>query len=147
MFAFRDDQKSKADLPLTCRVRDQSLLANEVLWSLENTLMRISALLFLFTTFRYSGALGSIYGTIILTAMHGMAAIFTAVFIRRPIQASYLDIPGSCGNQTVAFVSLEIGGLLLDITIMGIPCKEVLNLSLSKRSKARILVIFCASGL
>lgn len=146
MLVFCGDQKLKRASSLTCRVRAQSLLANEVLWSLENTLMRISALLSLFRILRYSGALGSIYGTILLTVMHGIASIFTAVFICRPIQASYLDIPGSCGNQMVAFISLESGGLLLDLAITGIPCAVILKLGL-RRENARSLVIFSAGGL
>lgn len=146
-WSFAMIRNCKTDFWLTYRVRAQSLLANEVLWSLENTLMRISALLFLLRLFRFSAAYVILQGTILLTTMHGIAAIFVAVFICRPIQASYLDVPGSCGNQMVAFVSLEIGGLLLDIAITGIPCQQILNFSGRKRDHVNNLVVFSAGGL
>ncbi|KAH8199141.1 hypothetical protein TruAng_006672 [Truncatella angustata] len=107
----------------------QSLLVSEVLWTFVNTLIRVSALLYLHNIFfpskevRYCAI-----GLCVVTVLYGMISLLTTVLICRPIQASWESgISGTCGNQTAAY--------------------RILSLSLTTKRKAAILSVFSAGGI
>ncbi|KAH6659351.1 hypothetical protein BKA67DRAFT_666191 [Truncatella angustata] len=127
----------------------QSLLVSEVLWTFVNTLIRVSALLYLHNIFfpskevRYCAI-----GLCVVTVLYGMISLLTTVLICRPIQASWESgISGTCGNQTAAYVSLESIGLCIDILILVLPVQRILSLSLTTKRKAAILSVFSAGGI
>ncbi|OTB11397.1 hypothetical protein K445DRAFT_370250 [Daldinia sp. EC12] len=126
----------------------KSLLANEALWALINVFVRLSALgsiATIFHTHRPVRIQARIFMGISIA--HAFAAILTGVLICRPIQASWdTEVQGTCGNQTVAYVIIEIGGLIIDLAILAIPIRSILHLSLNTRGKIRFILIFSAGA-
>ena len=65
--------------------------------------------------------------------------------ICRPIAAGWdPSITGSCGNQIVSFLVLEIVGLLIDLTllIILIPIFAIKSLQLPSREKLKLIGVF-----
>ncbi|KAI2473859.1 hypothetical protein F4781DRAFT_6301 [Annulohypoxylon bovei var. microspora] len=121
----------------------KSLLVNEALWALVNAFIRLSASLSLHRLFGVSDRRRLQAVTLIcITIMHGVAALLVAVTICRPIQASWdSHIQGTCGNQTVAYVGLEVCGLLIDIGILALPVYPVLNLNMPMVRRLGLLLV------
>ncbi|KAI2615379.1 hypothetical protein GGR54DRAFT_613218 [Hypoxylon sp. NC1633] len=121
----------------------KSLLVNEALWAAVNTFIRLSALLLLHKIF--SGSYRFRHLSIIIiccSIMHGIAGMLTAVLICRPIQAAWdSQVRGSCGNQTVAYVIIEVYGLAIDVVITSLPIPMVLGLQLPMRERCRVILL------
>ncbi|KAI3572844.1 hypothetical protein IWW34DRAFT_707831 [Fusarium oxysporum f. sp. albedinis] len=124
----------------------KSLFANEILWSLVNTLMRLSTLLFLYRIFQFHARTPR-HITLSLTLLHGIATILVATYICRPIQAAYMEMPGKCGNQKGAYLGLETVGLVLDVVITCIPIFITWSMRLLFSQKITVVAIFSANGL
>ncbi|KAI0885142.1 uncharacterized protein GGS22DRAFT_139484 [Annulohypoxylon maeteangense] len=124
----------------------KSLLANEALWALVNACIRLSASLSLLRIFGCVHAFRYQANTFMLfTAIHGVAALIVAVSICHPIQASWdPQVQGSCGDQTAAYVGLEVGGLLLDTYILALPARYVVRLDM--RIKRKFIILFVLSA-
>ncbi|KAI0133030.1 hypothetical protein F4776DRAFT_137171 [Hypoxylon sp. NC0597] len=124
-----------------------SLLVSEALWALVNTFIRLSALILLHRVFSATAVnrYQSVF-LISLSILHGVAALLTAILIRRPIRASWDShlLGGTCGNQTAAYVGLEACGLLIDIAIITLPFRPVLTMQMSMRRKLNVLLLLSA---
>ena len=113
-----------------------------------NTLIRISALHVIRKLFSNRLVYKLSITLICLSILYGGATILSALLICRPIRASWdTNIPGRCGNQTVAYVSLEVVGLAIDIAILVLPWPLTMNLQLDRKKKLVILFIMSAGGL
>ncbi|KAI1770233.1 hypothetical protein F4818DRAFT_274425 [Hypoxylon cercidicola] len=121
----------------------KSLLVSEALWALVNTFIRVTASVFIHRIF--------VVETLPLTGVsivHGIAALLTAVLICRPIQASWDDQDqGTCGNQTAAFISLEVIGLIIDIAILALPIWFIFSLHMQLKKKVSTIFIMSAGAL
>ncbi|KAI1655627.1 hypothetical protein F4813DRAFT_366676 [Daldinia decipiens] len=127
----------------------KSLLVNEALWAVINMFIRLSALGLIYTLFKIKRIVMIwTWAFISMSIMHGIAAILTGVLICHPIQASWdTRVQGTCGNQTTAYVALEVGGLVIDIAILVIPMISILGLRLNMRRKLGIILMFSAGSL
>ncbi|KAL2047342.1 hypothetical protein N7G274_001363 [Stereocaulon virgatum] len=123
----------------------RSLLANETLWGLANSLLRISALLSIKAMFcpLPDGRERMGNGLIVATALHGIAVVLEVFLICRPIAAAWdNNFAGMCGDQIVSYVVLEILGLLIDLVILVLPVWSLAKLEYSLRRKAGLSFVF-----
>ncbi|KAF2463436.1 uncharacterized protein BDR25DRAFT_297963 [Lindgomyces ingoldianus] len=121
----------------------KSLVANEALWSLVNTCFRVAACCFNRKIFSFSPTSTVMVAMIVLSVLHFLAALLGGFLICRPVSKSWNPaVQGQCGNEFAAYLSFEIIGLALDITIILWPLKDIINLKLPFRRKAGILFIF-----
>ena len=115
------------------------------LWGLANSLVRVSALLS-FKAIFCRGKVGGermANGLIIVTALHGIAVVLESFLICRPIAAAWdNNLAGTCGDQIVSYVVLEILGLLIDLVIFVWPVWSLADLNASNKSKAKLALIF-----
>ena len=51
-------------------------------------------------------------------------------------------VDGTCGNQIVSYLVLEILGLLLDFTILAVPIPIIWALQMTMPQKLPILIVF-----
>ena len=98
----------------------KSLMANEVLWALTNALIRLSALSLIGRISKTArSALILTYLLMTLTTILGLVVPVVSLLICRPVTAAWdSEISGQCGNQIIAYVSLESSGALIDVAIM-----------------------------
>ncbi|KAI6092139.1 hypothetical protein F4821DRAFT_157960 [Hypoxylon rubiginosum] len=126
----------------------KSLLVSEALWAVVNTFIRLAALRQLRKIFGVVNWLEKLFiMLIVVSIMYGIAALLTTVLICRPIPASWdSQVQGTCGNQNVAFVSLEAVGLTVDLAILILPIPSILRLTLSLKKRLLIICVFSASA-
>lgn len=81
--------------------------------------------------------------TIVLSILHFLAALLGGFLICRPVSKSWNPaIQGQCGNEFAAYLSFEIIGLALDMTIILWPLNPIMKMTLPVQKKAGILFIF-----
>ena len=97
-------------------------MANEVLWGLVNTLIRVISLLVIERIFGFNRVLRSSFrGLLVLSGLHGLTLMLVVFLICRPIAAAWdSSVIGECGNQVVSYVSLEAIGALIDLVILAL---------------------------
>ncbi|KAI0392496.1 hypothetical protein F5Y17DRAFT_436238 [Xylariaceae sp. FL0594] len=141
----------------------KSLLVNEVLWGIVNTLMRIGAILFIRRVFIprmrdtpdvhwYSYKLSDFdrvmdVGTRVLMSLsiaYGVGVFVTSLAICQPISASWdpTTPAGSCGNEIVAYLSLEIIAAILDLAITIAPLPRIARLKIPSQKRLTVLFLF-----
>ncbi|SLM37679.1 hypothetical protein LPUS_07602 [Lasallia pustulata] len=127
---------SRTQLALIAR----SLLANETLWGLVNTLVRVSALLFTKRIFGCKAwTRSAIWGLVIISVLYGVAIVLEIFLICRPLAATWdSDISGDCGDQSTSYVVLEIVGLFIDLAILILPLTALSKVQIPWRSKVRV---------
>ena len=98
-------------------------MANEVLWDIANLFIRISALLLIKKIFLFLWYVRYLVNIVIIFAtLHSLAVLTVALLICRPMAAAWdTSINGTCGQQVLSYVILEIVGGLIDIVILMIP--------------------------
>ena len=114
-------------------------MANEILWTLVNGLMRFVAIMAIFTIFsrdkwtRYPSL-----GLSVVVGLHSLATVLTTLLICRPMAAAWdSNVSGECGNQVVAYVALESVGALIDVMVLITPIPAVWSLPLPRQRKLR----------
>ncbi|MCJ1389190.1 hypothetical protein MMC18_002045 [Xylographa bjoerkii] len=139
-----------ADVPRTqLALVASSLLANETLWSLVNTLIRISVLLFISRVFSPIRLLRIwSYSLIVLSVLYGMVSVLEIFLICRPLAAAWdNNINGECGQEVLSYVVLETFGLMLDLIILVLPLRPIWRLHLPLGRKVGLSCIFSIGGL
>lgn len=98
-------------------------MANEILWTLVNTMIRINALLLIIRVFNVNPACRRTANVFLgISAVHGLATVLATCLRCQPVAAAWDNsIHGSCGNQAVTYIILESVGLLLDLVIVVMP--------------------------
>ena len=124
----------------------QSLWINEVLWSIVNTLLRVSVSLSLLSLFGVAYARPIIVTLLILSILYGLAAFLEAMLICQPLSAAWNPI-ANCANEIVAFVILESIGLIIDVAILVVPAIVIWRINMKPSRKLGIIVIFSLGGL
>ncbi|KAI1768484.1 hypothetical protein GGR53DRAFT_478280 [Hypoxylon sp. FL1150] len=124
----------------------KSLLVSEALWALANTLIRLTALLFLLKLFSPVYRLRCLLILLIgVSIAYGIAALLTTALICRPIQASWDNQDqGTCGDQIASFVSLEVVGLIIDLAILIVPIPTILTLNMPLKRRALTILLISA---
>ena len=123
-----------------------------MLWALVNTFFRCAAALLLHRVFSVEDSYRRlrilIITSIACSFLYGLAALLTAVLICQPVQAAWDNrVEGKCGNQTAAYIGLEVIGLLLDIWILLAPLRPIWNLNILIARKIRAMIMLSAGGM
>lgn len=123
--------------------RRQSLVANEVMWSLINACFRVAACCFNRRMFAVASTGTVMVVMIVLSVLHFLAALLGGFLICRPVSKSWNPtVQGQCGNEFAAYLSFEIIGLALDMTIILWPLNDIMNLRMPFRRKFGVLIVF-----
>lgn len=95
-------------------------MINETLWAVTNTLIRVTALIFIHKIFKiYKSIRFIVYILGIVCILYGCAVVLDVFLICSPIAAAWnTQISGACGDQIASYVLLEVLGLLMDIIIL-----------------------------
>ncbi|KAI0164166.1 hypothetical protein GGR57DRAFT_452614 [Xylariaceae sp. FL1272] len=118
----------------------RSLLVNEIFWGVVNTLLRIYAILFLRRVFLMRVITT---GLLLVSGLYVFVTITLALAICRPIATSWdQSIPGRCGNQKMAYLSVEIVAAIIDIAILIVPFPALVRLEIRRKSKLKIIALF-----
>ncbi|KAF2794523.1 hypothetical protein K505DRAFT_241944 [Melanomma pulvis-pyrius CBS 109.77] len=129
----------------------KSILVNEVLWTLANTLLRVSTCLSTLQLFCFGGINRYVrvlsWALICLSVTHGTTSIVELFLICRPLSAQWNPVDGTCGDQKTSYIVIEICALVLDIIIILMPFKIILRLHLDVKKKCTLLAIFSVSSL
>lgn len=123
-------------------------MANEILWGLVNTLIRISALLFIRLVFGVDVKVKLIaWVSIVMSVLCYMALVLQVCLICRPISAAWdTTVSGSCGDQVLSYVIVEIVGMIIDLVIIVLPIPPIwrLKTTFAKRLGMSSLLSFGA---
>ncbi|KAI0534358.1 hypothetical protein GGR58DRAFT_516207 [Xylaria digitata] len=128
----------------------KSLLINEIIWGIVNTFLRIGAILFIRRVFSSKdersviGGLGGVTVILLVVSVaYAIAVIATSLAICQPISAGWdSTVIGRCGNEVVAYLSLEIISAILDLAIVIAPLPRLMGLKMALSKKWRICVLF-----
>ncbi|KAH7313869.1 hypothetical protein B0I35DRAFT_436033 [Stachybotrys elegans] len=125
----------------------KSLLANQILWALVNTLVKISALYFKLQILGVARKIWIAAWTLISLSIAYAVATITSLGMCSPIQAAWDPaVSGTCRDQNVAYVWIEFAGAVLDILILILPLQMLINLKISRKKKIAISLLLSAGG-
>ena len=115
-------------------------MANEILWALVNTFIRIIAVIlidrFLGRLFYTRSSRFISHGLILLTILYGLAVILDVCLICRQMAATWdSSLGGQCGDQIASYVALEAIGALIDVPILATPPPMIFMLPIEWRKK------------
>lgn len=120
----------------------RSLLVNQTLWGLVNTLIRMSAIFFLKRIFGHA-LKWSVRSLLILSILYGLVVFLEIFLICRPMAVDWNAYNGgTCGDQIVSYLVLEVLGLLLDFTIVVVPIPWIWRLQIQWAQKLSLSIIF-----
>lgn len=114
-----------------------------------NTLVRISAILLIIRLLETSGRrFWTARLLLIIAILYGLVVLLETFLICRPMAVDWnTRIDGTCGNQVVSYLVLEILGLLLDFAILVLPLPCIWKLHTSLRGKMLISFILSIGSL
>ena len=112
-------------------------MANEILWTLVNTVLRSIAVLGTRKVFKSKhGVRRLCLSLLLVVGLHGLTTVLVAVLICHPIAAAWdSTLTGECGSQVVAYVVLEAVAALIDLMILIVPIPLVWRLPMSWQRK------------
>ena len=109
-----------------------------------NILVRISAILLIKNIFGPKKVVRQITGLLlVLSFLYGLVVFLETFLICRPMAADWdTHVDGTCGNQIVSYLVLEVLGLFLDFTIVAVPIPYITRIQMRRAEKLRISVVF-----
>ncbi|KAF2740917.1 hypothetical protein EJ04DRAFT_539653 [Polyplosphaeria fusca] len=121
-----------------------SLIVNEALWTLSNTLLRLSACIYIEDAFVREKRLARFIHVIMsICAVHCCAAVLELFLICRPLSAQWdPDVTGACGNQRVSYVVIESISAVLDLAILILPWYGFGHLMMPTKAKWTAVFVF-----
>lgn len=127
----------------------KSLLTNEILWGIVNTMMRLGPIGLTYRIFRpHPSSFWIMLLCTISSIAYAAALIVTPLVICTPISASWDNtVPGNCGDQNTAFLVLEILGLSIDLVLIIWPIPLILGVHLSLRTTLQLITVFSVGSL
>ncbi len=108
-----------------------------------NTLIRLSAILFIkkFLGSRRSARLIAQL-LLVLSILYGLVVFLEVFLICRPMAVDWnAHVDGSCGDQIVSYLVLEVLGLLLDFTIAAISIPYIWALQMPRAKKVAVQIL------
>ena len=121
----------------------QSLLVNQTLWGVANTLIRTSAILFFKKVFESRRSASIIaQSLLVMSILYGLVVFLEVFLICRPMAVDWnAHVDGTCGDQIVSYLVLEVLGLLFDLTIaaVSIPYLWALQMPLAKKCLTQLM--------
>ena len=111
-------------------------MANEILWTLINSIIRVIGILLIDRLLGNFRANLTSFVLILLSISLGLATILDVFLICHPVTDSFDDSSGGeCGNQVISYVILEGFGALIDFVILSLPIPSILTLPIGWRKK------------
>ena len=109
-----------------------------------NTLVRISAILLIKSLFGIrEWMVWTIRLLLVIAILFGLVVVLETFLICRPLAVDWnAHIDGTCGDQVVSYLVLEVLGLCLDFTILVLPLPCIWKLRVSLRRKMSIAIVF-----
>ena len=122
-------------------------MANEILWTLVNTLIRVAAVQFIARLFT-ANVRSLTHALLVTSVLHGVATILSTCLICRPVATAWdSSVHGTCGDQVAAYVAFEIIGLLIDLAILLLPFWGLRLVQIRWQQKVGVLVTLSAGSL
>ena len=85
-------------------------------------------------------------GLLVLCILFGLVVFLEIFLICRPMAVDWNNhTDGTCGNQIISYLVLEVLGLLLDLTIMMLPILSIWNLHLPTAKEVQFMIMFSIS--
>lgn len=82
------------------------------------------------------------YLLLLIVMLYGLVVFLETFLICRPMAVDWnAHIDGTCGNQVVSYLVLEVIGLLLDLAILVVPLAGVRRLEMPFRVKLRVAIL------
>ena len=108
-----------------------------------NTLVRMSAInlsIQLFSPIR--GLRYTAYLLLLIVILYGLVVFLETFLICRPMAVDWnAHIDGTCGNQVVSYLVLEVIGLLLDFAILALPLPGIWILATPFKVKLKLAIL------
>jgi hypothetical protein len=80
---------------------------------------------------------------LITSILYGIVILVEPFLICRPLSADWdSHVNGTCGDQIVSYVVLEIIGLFLDLMILVVPLPIIKGLFLRHKKKVQLMSVF-----
>ena len=104
----------------------------------------MSAILFIGRVFGVArGMRLSIRLLLVLSILYGLVVFLEVFLICRPMAVDWNAlVKGTCGNQILSYLILEVLGLLLDCIILAIPLPSIWKLQIERAKKLRFTIMF-----
>ena len=128
----------------------QSLLVNQTLWGVVNTLIRTSAILLFKKTFGSVSESARLIAHLLLflSILYGLVVFLEVFLICRPMAVDWnTHVNGTCGNQITSYLVLEVFGLLFDFTIAGVSIPYIWGMQMARAKKILFQTLFSISAL
>lgn len=85
---------------------------------------------------------------LVLSILYGLVVFLEVFLICRPMAVDWnADIDGTCGNQIVSYLVLEVLGLLLDFTTLAVPTPCIWRLHMPLAKKITLSIFFSIGAL
>ncbi|MCJ1436766.1 hypothetical protein MMC27_006148 [Xylographa pallens] len=123
---------------------DQYAIAGQTVWPSSQGLIKLSICLTfirIFFTRRFR-----IVATIVYSICIGwsISTILVGYLICTPLYSQWsLDFTGTCGNETIAYISLGVFDVLTDIMVFALPMPMLYTLRVPFRAKVALIGTFC----
>ena len=80
---------------------------------------------------------------LVLSILYGLVVFLEVFLICHPMAVDWnAFVDGTCGDQIVSYLVLEVAGLVLDFTIIAVPIPVIWRLQLPMPKKIPILILF-----
>ena len=80
---------------------------------------------------------------LVLCILYGLVVFLEVFLICRPMAVDWnTQIQGTCGNQIISYLVLEVLGLLLDSIIMVLPIFCIWTIHMPTGKKVRFMILF-----
>jgi hypothetical protein len=110
-----------------------------------SALIKLTMIAFFMRIFTHATAQRLLKGSFIFTSLYGAAFVLTAIFQCRPLHYFWTGWDGlhkgTCANANAISWANAIGGIVLDLWILGIPLWQLRHLQLHWKRKVAVLVM------
>ena len=122
---------------------------SQTIWGLVNTLIRMSAILFIGRVFGVARGMHLLTRLLlVLSILYGLVLFLEIFLICRPMAVDWnVHIDGTCGDQVLSYLVLEVFGLVLDFTILIVPIPCIWRLNINLTRKMSIATMFSIGAL
>ncbi|KAL6866391.1 hypothetical protein ACO1O0_002499 [Amphichorda felina] len=118
-----------------------------ILYFLNITVIKLAFLFFYLRVFPNHKVRRYLWATIAFTCVFGFTFVFTGIFQCRPVSHYWErwtgEEAGTCVNVSAVAWANGAMSIALDLWIIGIPLSQVRGLSLDRKKKAEVTVMFC----
>ncbi|KAK9434884.1 integral membrane protein [Metarhizium brunneum] len=127
----------------------KSLLVAEALWSVANSLVRISACLLLGRLLApIRAARHGLVMLVVLCALLAGASVLQVFLMCTPLAATWdKNMAGTCGDQAASLMAFESLGLALDVAVLAVPAVYVMRMQAPLQRRLAAIVVLDAGAI